>query len=123
MNTREKTTFEKETDRAMPAESDRERRIRLEAHNAFFAALAAGAAPGELFNLAYGAGLTSREHIIRDRDHSVWTSAADAQKLRKFLDQPNGSCTIGPDDRVSVNAVVGGGVHISTKPYRSRAGT
>ena len=123
MSRREKTTFEQETNRAMPTESDRERRIRLEAYDAFFAAQAEGAAPGELFNLAYGAGLTSREHIIRDRDHSVWASAADAQKLRKFLDQPNGSCTIGPDDRVSVNAVVGGGVHISTKPYRYRAGT
>lgn len=118
MTQRKKTTFELATRRATSAESEQEQRVRVEAYDAFFAARDSGASPGDLFDIAYGAGLTSRGHIKRDREHVVQTSAADARKLQEFLNHPNGCCILGQDGRAVIEAVEDGGVLVRTEPFR-----
>lgn len=55
--------------------------------------------------------------VIPDREHICTVYPRDMERLRKWLDRPNGSLTIGD---VTFEAVVHGGVWVRTKPYNSR---
>lgn len=57
--------------------------------------------------------------VIPDREHIVQLSDAERVALIEFLKSPNGSHRTGRSSRVCVEAVVGGGVLIRTRPYRS----
>lgn len=52
--------------------------------------------------------------VLPDREHIVQLNADERESLRKFLEQPNGSWSA---RRATVEAVVGGGILIRTKPY------
>ena len=51
-----------------------------------------------------------------DREHLVQLNANQVEILRGWLEWPNGSLRI--NDRLVLNAVVGGGILVRTDPYR-----
>lgn len=53
--------------------------------------------------------------VLADREHIVQLNIAELAQLRRFLTDPSGSHQAG--DRLSVNAVEGGGVLVRTRPY------
>jgi len=60
--------------------------------------------------------------VIGDREHIVQLSPIDAKRLSDWLNRPNGSWSSrhdasGASERVTVNAVEGGGILIRTRPF------
>jgi hypothetical protein len=53
--------------------------------------------------------------VLADRDHHVQLNSSERAALMVFLDRPSGSHV---GDRLTVDAVQGGGVLIRTRPYR-----
>lgn len=51
-----------------------------------------------------------------DRGHIVEIYQRDMDRLRAWLERPNGSLSVGR--RVTLEAVGGGGILIRTRPYR-----
>lgn len=54
--------------------------------------------------------------VLADRDHSVQLNAIQTADLAQWLTRPNGSMSDG--QRLSVDAVSGGGVIVRTRPYK-----
>lgn len=57
---------------------------------------------------------------IEDREHVIQVSARQVALLRKFLESPSGTLSLGR--RLSINAVEGGGILVKTRPYSYEAG-
>lgn len=53
--------------------------------------------------------------VIPDRDHHVQLNASETADLRAFLVRPSGSVWL--SDRLTLDAVEGGGVLVRTRPY------
>ena len=63
--------------------------------------------------------LRKRDARVRaDREHIVQINRADAVKLSAFATKPNGALALG--NRLTVEAVEGGGLLIRTAPFRER---
>ncbi len=60
-----------------------------------------------------------RRGFIPDREHIVDIYYRDMAELRTWMERPNGAHVV--SDRVSFEAVEGGGVWIRTKPFRYQA--
>lgn len=59
-----------------------------------------------------------RKHWQKDREHIVQVPAHAVPTLRRWLESPNGAHT--PFQRLTVEAVQGGGILVRTKPYGER---
>jgi hypothetical protein len=55
--------------------------------------------------------------VIGDRPHHVSINQTDRLDLLNWLDRPNGSWSAGGTDRLSVNALEGGGILVRTSPF------
>lgn len=54
--------------------------------------------------------------VLADREHHIQLNAAQTEDFRQWLARPNGS-SLGDGQRLTVDAVSGGGVLIRTRPY------